>query len=199
MEFLLKREAGVRRLDGEGALIPFRADLLVRDGSMVAVVNLRRCGEEWVAETSITVQREGGEIDLVGYVLQPVPEGDGEALAYFQDSWLSLRKVFENAPAGLSIKEVLRPLDQSEISALGTLHLAHHELDVPGDQGVLPKTARMWRLLQQFGSFRPAEVIANLLGEKVPTIHARINLSREQGLIPPAERMKRRTQRQNED
>lgn len=195
MEFLLNRVPAVRPPNEDGSLRVFRADFVVRDDSLVAVTNLRRGASGWFAETSVTMERENGEIDLVGYVIQAVPADEAEAVSYFERNWPHLRMVFKEAPLGLSLKEALRDLSQMEISSLAALHLDHHQLDQPTDHGVLPKTARMWHLLQQFGSFRPAEVIAFLLGEKVPTIHARINLSRVQGLIPPAERLDSKKQR----
>jgi hypothetical protein len=199
MHFLLKAQVPPRGdIDGPSRG-SFLADLVVRDGDLVGVVNFRQASDGWVAEITITERRQDGAIDLVAYVAQAVPSGEPEAFAFVTQQWPHMRMALQGATHGLSLKDAARHLDQGQISSLAALHLFHHELDHSGDRGVLPKTARMWHLLQQFGSFRPAEVIADVLGEKVPTIHARINQSRAQGLIPPAERMKRRTQRQNEE
>ncbi len=137
---------------------------------------------------TITRQGHDGEIHLVAVLAQTVPAGEGPARNYLEAQWPELRTAFRNSGPGLDLREAMKPLNQKQVSLLAGMHLSQHQLDLAGDQGVLPKTARMWRLLQQFGSSRPAEVIAGLLGEKVATIHARLNMSRAQGLIPATER-----------
>lgn len=164
-----------------------RADLVIRDEHLVAVVEFKVAGQEVVARTSITRQLASGDIDLVAVVLQPLSVDPSVALENMKRQWPFLRQAFQDSVGTLEIKTLLRSLSQNEITELASFHLTHHQLDCEGDRGVLPKTARMWRLLHQFGSIRPAPVIATLLDEKVATIHARINLSRAQELIPPVD------------
>jgi hypothetical protein len=155
---------------------------------VVGLVEFRQGVDDLLATLTVTVQRQNGDIDLVAVIQQAAAPEDTDFIEHLRKQWPLLQDVFRHSTHALNLKTTLSPLPQQEISNLASDHLRQHQLDVPGDQGVLPKTVRMWRLLHQFGSFRPAEVIAVLLQEKVATIHARIRLAREQGLIPPTDR-----------
>jgi hypothetical protein len=157
---------------------------------VVGLVEFRQGVDDLLATLTVTVQRPNGDIDLVAVIQQAAAAEDTEFIEHLRKQWPLLQDVFRHSTHALNLKTTLSRLPQQEISDLASEHLRKHKLDVPGDQGVLPKTARMWRLLQQFGSHQPAAIIAALLQEKIPTIHARINLARAQGLIPPTNRRK---------
>lgn len=168
---------------------PTSVDFVIKDGGLVAVVELVGTFQQArFADVTVSMSQPDGDVVLVGTMQFAVPTKETAIAALLRDLWLPLRSAMMLAPSELRLKAADRGLGQDRLSRVASAHLYFQHWDRDGDRGVLPKTARMWRFLTDLGSSRPAELIADALDEKVSTIHARINLSRDQGLIPPPER-----------
>lgn len=164
-------------------------DFVIKDGPLVAAVELVGTSQKArIADVTVSMAEVEDDVVLVGAMQFAVPSGETAVAALLRDLWKPLRSAMAMAPSGLSLKATDRGLGQDRLSRVAIAHLLYQNWDRTEDRGVLPKTARMWRFLSDLGSSRPAELIAVALSEKVPTIHARINLARTQGLIAPVER-----------
>ena len=168
---------------------PTSVDFVIRDGGLVAVVELVGASQQGrFADLTVSMSQPDEDVVLVGAMQFAVPSSEKAVATLLEDLWPPLRSAIALAPSELRLKAADRGLGQDRLSRVAAAHLNYQVWDRADDRGVLPKTARMWRFLSDLGSSRPAELIAGALEEKVPTIHARINLARAQGLIPPAER-----------
>jgi hypothetical protein len=170
-------------------------DFVIREEALVAVVEVVGSSQQArFADVTVSMRQPDGDVVLVGSLQIAVPPDDKAVASLFEGLWPALRSAMALAPSGLRLRASDRGLGQERLSRVAAAHLQFQNWEYVDDKGVLPRTARMWRFLNNLGSSRPAELIAEALSEKVPTIHARINLARAQGLIPPTERSSRTSQ-----
>ena len=170
-------------------------DFVISDAPLVAVVEVVGSSQQArFADVTVSMRQPDRDVVLVGSLQIAVPSDDKAVAGLLEDLWPALRSAMALAPSGLRLRASERGLGQERLSRVAAAHLQFQNWEYVDDKGVLPQTARMWRFLTNLGSSRPAELIAEALSEKVPTIHARINLARAQGLIPPTERSSRTSQ-----
>lgn len=148
-----------------------------------------------MARSIYTTIRTNGEVDLVAIVHQSLPSSERRARAFLADQDMQLNRAFIANEGMLDLKEALRPMTQAEVAELALSHLRSSEVWLVPSRGktlseesLVSKTATLWRLLKQFGSSRPAEVLAEYFNAKPRAINARLKSAREKGLIPPVER-----------
>lgn len=147
------------------------------------------------ASVTLSVTRIGdqGSLDLVALLHQACPRSKRAAAEMLRAQWPSLVTAFEYLEGSMTLKDVQQAFSQDEITRHSLAHLrAAYSPGRAGeaieDQSVVAETATMWKLLTQFGSFRPAEVLSEFTGAKPRTINARLKAARDKGLLPPVER-----------
>lgn len=166
-------------------------DLSLTDGRLSAVITVRPGEGSRTAMVTFTKVREDGGADLVGVIHIPAPEADASMPEYFEALWPSWVALFGDVRGSIHLKGVQREPSQGEIAAHAATHLAvlaESQPESTSESSVLISTARQWKLLAEFGSSRPAEVIAALTHTKARTINARLTQARKKGLLEPAKR-----------
>ena len=154
---------------------------------------IRTTREGVMATTSYTVKRSDGQVDLVAIVHQAMPNNPEEASDLLERQSKALKETLMDSGEALYLKDVHRTLSQDEISRLAIS--AMRKIDAgrgqderyPGES-VLMETAIFWRLLKQFGSSKPAEVLGEYFNAKPKTINARLAAARAKKLIPQISR-----------
>ena len=150
---------------------------------------IRATREGVMATTSYTAKRSDGQVDLVAIVHQAMPDDPEEVIDLLERQSKALKETLLDSGEALYLKDVHRTLSQDEISKLAID--AMRNIDAGKDQderypgeSVLMKTAIFWRLLKQFGSSKPAEVLGEYFNAKPKTINARLAAARAKKLIP---------------
>lgn len=150
---------------------------------------IRETREGDMATTSYTAKRSDGQVDLVAIVHQAMPRDREEAIDLLERQSKALKETLLDSGEALYLKDVHRTLSQDEISKLAID--AMRNIDAGKDQderypgeSVLMETAIFWRLLKQFGSSKPAEVLGEYFNAKPKTINARLAAARAKKLIP---------------
>jgi hypothetical protein len=162
-------------------------------GGILTTVVFKQTPNGNTATSVFTVKRQDGLVDLVSIVHQAVPDSEKEAVRQIADQAATLSEAFSQNSIPLHLKDVQRGFTQDEISelAIGVMRSSQgwrERRKKPSDESVLVETALLWRLLKQFGSSKPAEVLAKFFGAKPKTINARLLAARDLKLIPAAER-----------
>lgn len=166
-----------------------RADLVLFDDPFIGVAEFEVNRGSALATLSITRIREEGSLDLVAVVTQLCPGSEDAALAVVRAIWPSLTEALSADSGGLNLKSSQPVLSQEQVTRHARAHLAYAYGQVRiGEtlqaRTVVAETAIMWRLLHQFGSFRPAEILSEVTGVKPRTINARLQAARDKHLIP---------------
>jgi hypothetical protein len=192
-----RREPLIKRADWTRSTRP---DLVLVGEDLIGVAEMRSGAQGEVATLSITRVASNGELNLIALIHEPASGSFQQRIAVIERQWPHIVEMLQSVKGALDFKFAQEAFTQDQISLIAIAHLetalqTSKALQDLTAENVVLETAMLWRLLKQFGSFRPAEVIGEVTGVKPRTINARLKLARERGILPEVSResSKRRT------
>jgi hypothetical protein len=172
---------------------PLRPDLVLTGSGLIGVAEVRSGGSNPFVTISVTRTLDDGQLELIALLHQPAIGSDRQIASSIDRQWPLLVEMLQHTKGTLDLKLAQDVLTQDQISRRAIAHLetalnTSESLQELTKSNVVLETAILWRLLKQFGSFRPAEVISEVTGVKPRTINARLKLARDRGILPSVSR-----------
>lgn len=162
------------------------ADLAIASQQGICVAELKLSKPRPHMLLTVSRRESPTNLNLLAICEQAANLSEASAEELLLAQWPFLQRAFDLLEDGINMKSLSPQLSQNQILEHCAAHIVV-SLQIPDEASssitVVQQTANLWHFVRQFGSSKPAEVLALALNAQPRTINARLTMARTKGLL----------------